>query len=214
MASLTYGYVYDEFGEGTNDQAMTCGDDALVVNTGIGYVSLLRRHQNGGWSCDPGSGAAPYRRFGGAVAGTQAAAQAAPSCGGPVARRAAEGHARGREGQGRSRTGSPSRCRPLSTGWPCITVWGRAGEPGRLVAPAGPWSVTFTPMPMMRAVGCVIRRCSRRSKSTSGSAIGVPKTGSSTPVCRPTHLPGPFRRENRAKMKLRPRAVPWSKVHT
>ena len=44
MASLTYGYVYDEFGEGTNDQAMTCGDDALVVNTGIGYVSLLRRY--------------------------------------------------------------------------------------------------------------------------------------------------------------------------
>ena len=43
MASLTYGYVYDEFGEGTNDQAMTCGDDALVVSTGIGYVSLLRR---------------------------------------------------------------------------------------------------------------------------------------------------------------------------
>lgn len=44
MASLTYGYVYDEFGEGTNDQAMTCGDDALVVNTGFGYVSLLRRY--------------------------------------------------------------------------------------------------------------------------------------------------------------------------
>ena len=41
---MTYGYVYDEFGEGTNDQAMTCGDDALVVNTGFGYVSLLRRY--------------------------------------------------------------------------------------------------------------------------------------------------------------------------
>ena len=48
MASLTYGYVYDEFGEGTNDQAITSGDDALVVNTGIGYVSLLRRYSEPG----------------------------------------------------------------------------------------------------------------------------------------------------------------------
>ncbi len=45
MASLTYGYVYDhQPGEGTNDQVMTCGDYTLVVNTGIGYVSLLRRY--------------------------------------------------------------------------------------------------------------------------------------------------------------------------
>lgn len=44
LASLTYGYVYDQPGEGTNDQVMTCGDYALVVNTGIGYVSLLRRY--------------------------------------------------------------------------------------------------------------------------------------------------------------------------
>lgn len=44
LASLTYGYVYDRPGEGTNDEVMTCGDYALVVNTGIGYVSLLRRY--------------------------------------------------------------------------------------------------------------------------------------------------------------------------
>ena len=51
-------------------------------------------------------------------------------------------------------------------------------------------SVTSTPMPMMRTVGCVIRRCSRRSTSTrtttSGSGIGVPMTGLPTLICRPT----------------------------
>ena len=44
LASLTYGYVYDQPGEGSDDQVMTCGDYALVVNADTGYVSLLRRY--------------------------------------------------------------------------------------------------------------------------------------------------------------------------
>ena len=43
-AALENGYVYDEPGEGTNDQVAISGDYALVVNPHIGYVSLLRRY--------------------------------------------------------------------------------------------------------------------------------------------------------------------------
>lgn len=43
-AAMENGYVYDEPGEGTNDQVAISGDYALVVNPHIGYVSLLRRH--------------------------------------------------------------------------------------------------------------------------------------------------------------------------
>lgn len=44
QAALENGYVYDEPGEGTNDQVAISGDYALVVNLHIGYVSLLRRY--------------------------------------------------------------------------------------------------------------------------------------------------------------------------
>ena len=44
QAALENGYVYDEPGEGTNDQVAISGDYALVVNPHIGYVSLLRRY--------------------------------------------------------------------------------------------------------------------------------------------------------------------------
>lgn len=44
QAALENGYVYDEPGEGTNDQVAISGDYALVINPHIGYVSLLRRH--------------------------------------------------------------------------------------------------------------------------------------------------------------------------
>lgn len=44
QAALENGYVYDEPGEGTNDQVAISGDYALVVNPYIGYVSLLRRY--------------------------------------------------------------------------------------------------------------------------------------------------------------------------
>ncbi|MFN8183793.1 MAG: hypothetical protein U0R23_05160 [Candidatus Nanopelagicales bacterium] len=43
-AAMENGYVYDEPGEGTNDQVAISGEYALVVNPHIGYVSLLRRH--------------------------------------------------------------------------------------------------------------------------------------------------------------------------
>ncbi|WP_313358137.1 hypothetical protein, partial [Microbacterium sp.] len=43
-AALENGYVYDEPGEGTNDQVAISGDYALVVNPHIGCVSLLRRY--------------------------------------------------------------------------------------------------------------------------------------------------------------------------
>ena len=43
-AALENGYVYDEPGEGTNDQVAISGDYALVVNPHLGYVSLLRRY--------------------------------------------------------------------------------------------------------------------------------------------------------------------------
>ncbi len=44
QAALENGYVYDEPGEGTNDQVAISGDYALVVNPHLGYVSLLRRY--------------------------------------------------------------------------------------------------------------------------------------------------------------------------
>lgn len=44
QAALENGYVYDEPGEGTNDQGAISGDYALVVNPHLGYVSLLRRY--------------------------------------------------------------------------------------------------------------------------------------------------------------------------
>ena len=44
QAALENGYVYDEPGEGTNDQVALSGDYALVVNPQVGYVSLLRRY--------------------------------------------------------------------------------------------------------------------------------------------------------------------------
>ena len=44
QAALENGYVYNEPGEGTNDQVAISGDYALVVNPHIGYVSLLRRY--------------------------------------------------------------------------------------------------------------------------------------------------------------------------
>ena len=44
QAALENGYVYNEPGEGTNDQVVTSGEYALVVNSHIGYVSLLRRY--------------------------------------------------------------------------------------------------------------------------------------------------------------------------
>lgn len=44
QAALENGYVYDEPGQGTNDQVAISGDYALVVNPHLGYVSLLRRH--------------------------------------------------------------------------------------------------------------------------------------------------------------------------
>ena len=44
QAALENGYVYDEPGEGTNDQVAISGDYALVINPHIGYVSLLRRY--------------------------------------------------------------------------------------------------------------------------------------------------------------------------
>ena len=44
QAALENGYVYDEPGEGTNDQVAISGEYALVVNPHIGYVSLLRRY--------------------------------------------------------------------------------------------------------------------------------------------------------------------------
>lgn len=47
-AALENGYVYDEPGEGTNDQVAISGDYALVVNPHIGYVSLLRRYTEPG----------------------------------------------------------------------------------------------------------------------------------------------------------------------
>lgn len=43
-AAMDNGYVYDEPGEGTNDQVAISGEYALVVNAQLGYVSLLRRH--------------------------------------------------------------------------------------------------------------------------------------------------------------------------
>ncbi|GAA3040035.1 hypothetical protein [Microbacterium dextranolyticum] len=43
QAALENGYVYDEPGAGTNDQVVTSGDYALVINPHVGYVSLLRR---------------------------------------------------------------------------------------------------------------------------------------------------------------------------
>ncbi|WP_336642381.1 hypothetical protein [Microbacterium sp. MMO-56] len=43
QAALENGYVYDEPGAGANDQVITSGDYALVVNPHMGYVSLLRR---------------------------------------------------------------------------------------------------------------------------------------------------------------------------
>ena len=48
QAALENGYVYDEPGEGTNDQVAISGDYALVVNPHIGYVSLLRRYTEPG----------------------------------------------------------------------------------------------------------------------------------------------------------------------
>ncbi len=44
QAALENGYVYDEPGQGTNDQVAISGDYALVVNPHLGYVSLLRRY--------------------------------------------------------------------------------------------------------------------------------------------------------------------------
>ncbi|MBO1030354.1 hypothetical protein IPV09_03270 [Tessaracoccus sp. SD287] len=44
QAALENGYVYDEPGQGTNDQVAIAGDYALVVNPHVGYVSLLRRY--------------------------------------------------------------------------------------------------------------------------------------------------------------------------
>ena len=44
QAALENGYVYDEPGEGTNDQVALSGEYALVVNPRVGYVSLLRRY--------------------------------------------------------------------------------------------------------------------------------------------------------------------------
>lgn len=44
QGALENGYVYDEPGEGTNDQVFTSDDYALVINPHVGYVSLLRRH--------------------------------------------------------------------------------------------------------------------------------------------------------------------------
>jgi len=44
QAALENGYVYDEPGEGTNDRVVLSGDYALVVNSHVGYVSLLRRY--------------------------------------------------------------------------------------------------------------------------------------------------------------------------
>ena len=44
QAALENGYVYDEPGEGTNDQVAISGDYALVINPHLGYVSLLRRY--------------------------------------------------------------------------------------------------------------------------------------------------------------------------
>jgi len=43
-AALVNGYVYNKPGEGTNDQVVTSGEYALVVNWRIGYVELLRRY--------------------------------------------------------------------------------------------------------------------------------------------------------------------------
>ena len=43
QAALENGYVYDEPGAGTNDQVLTSGDYALVINPHLGYISLLRR---------------------------------------------------------------------------------------------------------------------------------------------------------------------------
>ena len=43
-AALENGYVYDEPGQGTNDQVAISGDYALVVNPHIRYVSLLLRY--------------------------------------------------------------------------------------------------------------------------------------------------------------------------
>ncbi len=53
QAAMANGYVYDEPGAGNNDQVMTSGDYALVVNPHIGYVSLLRRYTDTPTPDDP-----------------------------------------------------------------------------------------------------------------------------------------------------------------
>lgn len=59
QAALENGYVYDEPGEGTNDQVAISGDYALVVNPHIGYVSLLRRYTEPGTEAQEAAQAGP-----------------------------------------------------------------------------------------------------------------------------------------------------------
>lgn len=63
QAALENGYVYDEPGEGTNDQVAISGDYALVVNPHVGYVSLLRRYTEPGAEAQEAelAGASPMR---------------------------------------------------------------------------------------------------------------------------------------------------------
>ena len=61
QAALENGHVYDEPGEGTNDQVALSGDYALVVNPHVGYVSLLRRHPEPDASAEPIDEPSPTR---------------------------------------------------------------------------------------------------------------------------------------------------------
>jgi hypothetical protein len=60
-AAMENGYVYDEPGEGTNDQVAISGEYALVVNPDIGYVSLLRRHTTTPIEPDEAEASAPVQ---------------------------------------------------------------------------------------------------------------------------------------------------------